>query len=155
MVLWSLTKNESNFFLNLSNQTILIAPTISPIKFNVLEVGRKKCQVKTRPVATRTKIHNLNSRIGHHSTLFTTLELKLFMRRDTIHSTTQTTRTLHKNTQKHYCNEHISTQPHLNYTHQNTNTQTQTHWKFYFEPSRLPMTNIFVQSFNFQMNITI
>jgi len=27
--------------LNLSNQTILIAPTIFPIKFNVLEVGEK------------------------------------------------------------------------------------------------------------------
>ena len=46
---------------------------------------------------------------------------------DTIHSTTQTTRTLHKNTQKHNHNQHIPTQPHLNYTHQNTKTPTHKH----------------------------
>jgi len=57
--------------------------------------------------------------------------MTLFMHHDTIHSTTQTTRILHKNTQKHYNNEHIPTQSHLNYT--NTNTRTQAHWKFYFE----------------------
>jgi len=46
-------------------------------------------------------------------------------RRDTIHYTTQITRILHENRQKHYHNQHIPTQPHLNYTHtktRNTNT---------------------------------
>jgi len=63
-----------------------------------------------------------------NQTLFNTIHYTridtIHARHDTIHSTTQTTRTLHKNTQKHYHNEHIPTQPHLNYTHQNTNTQT-------------------------------
>jgi len=49
------------------------------------------------------------------------------MRRDTIHSTTQTTRTLHENTQKHYHNEHIPTQPHLNYKHTKTPTHKHKH----------------------------
>jgi len=50
--------------------------------------------------------------------LITTIEMTLFMRRDTIHSTTQTTRTLHK-TQKHYHNKHIPNQSHLNDTNIN------------------------------------
>ena len=41
MVLWSLTKNQSKFFLKLSTQTIPTAPAFFPIKFNVLEVGEK------------------------------------------------------------------------------------------------------------------
>ena len=41
MVLWSLTKNQSKFFLKLSTQTIPTAPAIFPITFNVLEVGEK------------------------------------------------------------------------------------------------------------------
>jgi len=109
--------------------------------------------------------------------LFTTLKMKPFMCRDIIHSTTQTTGTLHKNTQKHYHNQHIPTQPHLNYTHTHTKTLKfyfeQNYWspatapnlievvrhqiktnKFQYmnvEPSRLPMTNVLVQSFNFQI----
>jgi len=41
MVLWSLTKNQSKFFLKLSTQTIPTAPAFFRITFNVLEVGVK------------------------------------------------------------------------------------------------------------------
>jgi len=44
-----LTKHQSKIFLNLSNQTILIAPAIFSIKFNVLEVGRKNFKSKQAP----------------------------------------------------------------------------------------------------------
>jgi len=49
MVLWSLTKNQSKIFLKLSTQTIPTAPTIFPIKFNVLEVGVKSFKSKHAP----------------------------------------------------------------------------------------------------------
>jgi len=77
-------------FLKLSTQTIPTAPTIFPIKFNVLEVGGGKFQVKTSTVATRTKIQKLNAKFGHYScTIHYTINDTIHARRDTIHYTTQ------------------------------------------------------------------
>jgi len=52
--------------------------------------------VKTSSVATRTKFYKLMPEFDTIHALFTTLEMTFFMRRDTIHSTTQITCTLHK-----------------------------------------------------------
>jgi len=89
MVFWSLTKNQSKIFLNLSTQTIPTAPAIFPIKFNVLEVGGKiSSQNKHR--SYQKKIHKLNARFGHYScTIHYTRNDTIQARRDTIHYTTQ------------------------------------------------------------------
>jgi len=66
-----------------------------------------------------------------NQTLFNTIHYTrihtIHARRDTIHSTTQITRTLHENTQKHYHNQHIPIQPHLNYKHTKTPTHKHKH----------------------------
>jgi len=133
MVLWSLTKTQSNFFfLNISNQTIPTTPAIFPIKFNVLEMG-EKIQVKTSIVATRTKIHKLNARIIHYSTLFTTLELTLFMRVATLFIPLHRQHTHYTETLSQWTYTNSTTLEPQTHENTNTQTQTQTHWKFYFD----------------------
>ena len=110
--------------MNLSHQTVATAPTIFPIKFNVLEVGGKiSSQNKHRSYQNKNpqvKCQNQTLFNNIHSTIIDII----LVRRDTIHSTTQTIRTLHENTQKQYHNQHIPTQPHLKYTHTHTHQNT-------------------------------
>jgi len=96
MVLWSFTKNQTKCFW-ISNSDHINCSSYFSHQVQCLRSGGEKFQVKKSTVATRTKIHKLNARIRHYSTLFTLLEMTLFMRRDTIHSTTTQIRcTLHK-----------------------------------------------------------
>ena len=142
MVPWSLSKNQSKIFLNLLTQTIPTALAIFPINFNVLEVGEKKFQVKTSSVATNTKIQKLNVRFRHYSyTIHYTRNDTIHARHDTIHYTPQITCTLHKNIKKHYHNQHIPTQPHLNYTHTHTKTRNTNTLKILIWTKRLVPSN--------------
>jgi len=84
-----LIENQSKIFLNLSNHTIPTAPVIFPIKFKVLEVKKKHFKSK-KDRSYHNKIPQVKCQ---NSTLF--------IRRDTIHSTTQTTCT---HSRKHHWN---------------------------------------------------
>jgi len=107
--------------LNLLTQTIPTALAIFPIKFNVLEVG-KKISSKNKLRSYQNKNPEVKCQIRtlfiHYSLLQMTLLMCAVTLFTTLHRNTQEWKQALNLTQHH--NEHILTQPHLNYTHQNT-----------------------------------
>ena len=77
MVLWSLTKNQSKMFLNLSTQTIPTAPAIFSIKFNVLEVGEKMSS-QNKPRSYQNKNPEVKCQIQTLFMHYSLLQMTLF-----------------------------------------------------------------------------
>jgi len=91
MILWSFTKNQSQFFLNLLTQTIPTAPAIFPIKFNVLQLGGKiSSQNKHR--SYQNKNLEFKCQIRTLFIHYSLLQMTLFMRAATLFTA------LHRNT---------------------------------------------------------
>ena len=105
--------------MNLSNHTIPAASTIFPIKFKVLEV-RKKISSENKQRSYQNKILQVNARIRYYSCTIH------YSRNDIFHASRHYslyhTNNMHttQNTQKHYHNELIPNQPHLNDINTNT-----------------------------------
>ena len=121
MVLWSLTKNQSKMFLNLSTQTIPTAPAIFSIKFNVLEVGEKMSS-QNKPRSYQNKNPEVKCQIQTLFMHYSLLQMTLFTHAVTLFTLLHRQHAHYTKTQRNTTTMNIHQLNHTwtTHTHQNT-----------------------------------